>query len=201
MPASKDSPPDNVIALSRYRAQLGRGKRLRRSEALMNAPNPEAAIRALPGDELYYVVHETGTRDALDILVHATREPASGRDGLRAVGARRDPGVAPRRMARGAVRGAAREDRRMDRRARRRAGRPVAAQDLADLRPLRGRSARGVRRHLLSHARPSVRARRRRPARRRRAATADAAWRRRADARDERREPPESARAIIRIID
>ena len=72
MPASKDSPPDNVIALSRYRAQLGRGKRLRRSEALMASPNPEAAIRALPGDELYYIVHETGTRDALDILVHAT---------------------------------------------------------------------------------------------------------------------------------
>ena len=72
MPASKDSPPDNVIALSRYRAQLGRGKRLRRSEAIMNTPNPEATIRALPGDELYYVVHETGPRDALDILVHAT---------------------------------------------------------------------------------------------------------------------------------
>ena len=60
MPASKDSPPDNVIALSRYRAQLGRGKRLRRSEALMASPNPEAAIRALPGDELYYIVHEAG---------------------------------------------------------------------------------------------------------------------------------------------
>ena len=72
MPASKDSPPDNVIALSRYRAQLGRGKRLRRSEAIMNAPNPEAAIRALPGDELYYIVHEAGPRDALDILVYAT---------------------------------------------------------------------------------------------------------------------------------
>jgi len=71
MPASKDSPPDNVIALSRYRAQLGRGKRLRRSEAIMASPNPEAAIRALPGDELYYIVHEAGTHDALDILVHA----------------------------------------------------------------------------------------------------------------------------------
>jgi hypothetical protein len=72
MPASKDSPPDNVIALSRYRAQLGRGKRLRRSEAIINSPNPEAAIRALPGDELYYIVHEAGAHDALDILVHAT---------------------------------------------------------------------------------------------------------------------------------
>src|SRR5215471_14153358 len=72
MPASKDSPPDNVIALSRYRAQLGRGKRLRRSEAIMATANPEAAIRALPGDELYYIVHEAGPRDAMDILVHAT---------------------------------------------------------------------------------------------------------------------------------
>ena len=56
-------PDCNVIALSRYRAQLGRGKRLRRSEAIMNGPNPEAAIRALPGDELYYMVHETGPRE------------------------------------------------------------------------------------------------------------------------------------------
>jgi len=72
MPAPKDPTPDNVIALSRYRAQLGRGKRLRRSEAIMATPNPEAAIRALPGDELYYIVHEAGPRDALDILVHAT---------------------------------------------------------------------------------------------------------------------------------
>ncbi len=72
MPASKDPTPDNVIALSRYRAQLGRGKRLRRSEAIMDTANPEAAIRALPGDELYYIVHEAGPRDAMDILVHAT---------------------------------------------------------------------------------------------------------------------------------
>jgi hypothetical protein len=72
MAESKDVPPDNVIALSRYRAQLGRGKKLRRSEALMDSPNPEAAIRALPGDELYYVVHEAGPRDAMEILVHAS---------------------------------------------------------------------------------------------------------------------------------
>ncbi len=72
MPGSKDAPPDNVIALSRYRAQLGRGKKLRRSEAIMASPNPEAAIRALPGDELYYIVHEAGVRDALEILVHAS---------------------------------------------------------------------------------------------------------------------------------
>lgn len=72
MTESKNLPPDNVIALSRYRAQLGRGRKLRRSEALMDSSNPEAAIRALPGDELYYVLHETGPRDALEILVHAS---------------------------------------------------------------------------------------------------------------------------------
>src|SRR5260221_4688184 len=72
MTESKDLPPDNVIALSRYRAQLGRGRKLRRSEALMDSPNPEAAIRALPGDELYYVVHEAGPGDAMEILVYAS---------------------------------------------------------------------------------------------------------------------------------
>jgi hypothetical protein len=71
MAESKETEPDNVIALSRYRAQLGRGKKLRRADALFAAPNPEAAIRALPGDELFYVVHES-PRDALEILVHAT---------------------------------------------------------------------------------------------------------------------------------
>jgi hypothetical protein len=63
--------PDNVIALSRYRAQLGRGKRMRRAEVLLNEPDPERAIRALPGDELYYVVHELGIRDAAEVLIHA----------------------------------------------------------------------------------------------------------------------------------
>jgi hypothetical protein len=66
--------PDNVIALSRYRAELGRGRRLRRADILLSGPDPERAIRALPGDELYYVIHELGLRDAGDILVHARPE-------------------------------------------------------------------------------------------------------------------------------
>jgi hypothetical protein len=72
MAAPTNAPPDNVIALSRYRAQLGRGKKLRRSEVILASPDPAAAIRALPGDELYYIVHEAGTRDALELLVHAS---------------------------------------------------------------------------------------------------------------------------------
>jgi hypothetical protein len=75
-PPSKAPPaaPDNVIALSRYRAQLGRGRKLRRADALLEGPDPERAIRALPGDEFYYVVHELGLRDASDILLLARPE-------------------------------------------------------------------------------------------------------------------------------
>ncbi len=69
-----DSPPDNVVALSRYRAQLGRGRKLRRADALLEGPDPERAVRALPGDELYYVIHELGLRDAGDILALARAE-------------------------------------------------------------------------------------------------------------------------------
>ncbi|HVZ73750.1 MAG TPA: DUF6178 family protein [Polyangia bacterium] len=66
--------PDNVVALSRYRAQLGRGRKLRRAEALLAGPDPERAVRALPGDELYYVIHEIGLRDAGDVLALARPE-------------------------------------------------------------------------------------------------------------------------------
>src|SRR4051794_38903130 len=71
MADSKEENPDNVIALFSYRAQLGRGKRLRRADALFESPDPGAAVRALPGDELYYILHES-PREALDVLVHAT---------------------------------------------------------------------------------------------------------------------------------
>src|SRR5215510_13553144 len=66
--------PDNVIALSRYRAQLSRGRKMRRADVLLSGPDPERAIRALPGDELYYLIHEMGLKEAGDILVHARPE-------------------------------------------------------------------------------------------------------------------------------
>jgi hypothetical protein len=69
-----DDEPNNVVALSRYRAQLGRGRKLRRADALLAGPDPERAVRALPGDELYYVIHELGLRDAGDILALARPE-------------------------------------------------------------------------------------------------------------------------------
>jgi hypothetical protein len=66
--------PDNVVALSRYRAQLGRGRKLRRADALLAGPDPARAVRALPGDELYYVIHEVGLHDAGDVLALARPE-------------------------------------------------------------------------------------------------------------------------------
>src|SRR3569832_138924 len=71
---SQDQPEErnNVVALSHYRARLGRGRQLRRADALLEAPDLRAAVRALPGDELYYVLHEIGLDVGADILAAAT---------------------------------------------------------------------------------------------------------------------------------
>jgi hypothetical protein len=66
--------PDNVIALARYRERLARGRGSRRADALFASPDPASAIRALPGDEFFYVIHELGFPEALDVLVHGTAE-------------------------------------------------------------------------------------------------------------------------------
>lgn len=66
--------PDNLVELSQYRARLARGQRARRAEELFAAPDPAAAIQALPPDEFYYVLHETGFPEAMEVLVHGTAE-------------------------------------------------------------------------------------------------------------------------------
>jgi hypothetical protein len=73
-PASGEPPPANVVELSRFRADLSRGRRVRRADALLSTADPRQAIRALPGDEFYYVLHELGFPDAADIMVHGTPE-------------------------------------------------------------------------------------------------------------------------------
>lgn len=80
MSASKDPStnhpalPDNVTELSQYRARLARGQRARRSEDLFASADPPAAIRALPPDEFFYLMHELGFPEAMDILVHGSAE-------------------------------------------------------------------------------------------------------------------------------
>jgi hypothetical protein len=67
-----------VIALSRYRAQVSRGRRARRGEELFATPHPERAIQTLPPDEFFYVLAETGFPDALEILQYGTPEQVQG---------------------------------------------------------------------------------------------------------------------------
>jgi hypothetical protein len=71
---SDETHNNNVVALSHYRARLGRGRQLRRADALLEAPDLKAAVRALPGDELYYVLHEIGLDEGADILAAASPE-------------------------------------------------------------------------------------------------------------------------------
>ncbi len=66
------------MALSRYRAQLDRGRRSRRADALFDAADPASAISALPPDEFFYVLHELGFPEALEIMVHGTAEQVQG---------------------------------------------------------------------------------------------------------------------------
>jgi hypothetical protein len=63
-----------VIALSRYRAQLSRGRRARRADELFSSPHPDRAIRDLPPDEFFYVLAEVGFPDALEVLQYGTPE-------------------------------------------------------------------------------------------------------------------------------
>jgi hypothetical protein len=70
----KPGKPGDVVALSPFRAELGRGRRLRRAEALYEARDLGEAVRALPGDELYYVLHEVGLAEGADLLARATPE-------------------------------------------------------------------------------------------------------------------------------
>jgi hypothetical protein len=73
---SPDSPkdPSNLVALSQFRARLARGQRARRSEEIFASDDPPATISALPPDEFFYVIHELGFPDAMEILVHGTPE-------------------------------------------------------------------------------------------------------------------------------
>jgi hypothetical protein len=75
--SSKESEPaaeGKVIALSRYRSQVSRGRRARRGDELFATPHPERAIRTLPPDEFFYVLTELGFPEALEVLQYGTPE-------------------------------------------------------------------------------------------------------------------------------
>jgi hypothetical protein len=71
---TKGSEPKPDTRLSPYRSFLARGQRPRQTDAIFAAPDPPAAIRALPPDEFFYLVHELGFPEAMEIFVHGVAE-------------------------------------------------------------------------------------------------------------------------------
>lgn len=66
--------PTNIVALESYRARLAATRRGRRAAALFAEADPERAIRALPGDELYYLLREDDPSEARELLAYARAE-------------------------------------------------------------------------------------------------------------------------------
>jgi len=67
------------VALTAPAPNSTRFRRSRRADALFAATDPASAIRSLPADEFFYVVHELGFPDALDIMSHGTADRCKGR--------------------------------------------------------------------------------------------------------------------------
>jgi hypothetical protein len=65
---------DKMLPFSRFAARLGRGRRIRRGDTLLDTADPESAVRALPVDEFYYLIAERGLPEAQDLLVLGSPE-------------------------------------------------------------------------------------------------------------------------------
>jgi hypothetical protein len=55
-------------ALARARAELAQARGRRRLDVILDAPNPQALLRALPADELYFTIREIGLGDAAELV-------------------------------------------------------------------------------------------------------------------------------------
>ncbi len=69
---------DSAIPLSRMRARLARPRGMRQIDALLQAPDPVAAVAELSGLEIYQLVKEVGFADAHDLIALATPEQVRG---------------------------------------------------------------------------------------------------------------------------
>ncbi len=61
-------------ALAAARAGLARATGKRRLDLILDAPDPQALVRALPADELYLTVREVGLGDAAELIQLASAE-------------------------------------------------------------------------------------------------------------------------------
>lgn len=71
------SPTQDVIALSRFRAEIARAHR-QRAEVLLADPNAKALVPKLSVQDLYYAIRELGITDAHDLLAMASVEQVQG---------------------------------------------------------------------------------------------------------------------------
>jgi hypothetical protein len=69
---------DDIIPLSRFRASLARPRGMRRVEALLEAPDPAAAVAALSMPEIYFLIKEVGMGDGAELVALATPEQLRG---------------------------------------------------------------------------------------------------------------------------
>ncbi len=67
-------PRPDPAELARVRRELARASGRRRVDLILEASDPEALVRALPADELYFVVRELGLADAAELAQLASPE-------------------------------------------------------------------------------------------------------------------------------
>ena len=67
-----------MIPLSRFRAALARPRGTRRADALLEGPDPAAAVAALTVPDFYFLVREVGLDESTDLMALATPEQVRG---------------------------------------------------------------------------------------------------------------------------
>ena len=73
-----DEPPGSPGNLTRMRTDLAGPRGAKRVDALLSAPDPEAAVAALAAPELYELVTQVGLGETLDLVALATPEQLRG---------------------------------------------------------------------------------------------------------------------------
>jgi hypothetical protein len=68
------SGPGPTTSLARLRAELGQARGKKRIDLILDAADPQAMVRALPGDEIYFLVRDVGLGDAAELVRLASPE-------------------------------------------------------------------------------------------------------------------------------
>lgn len=65
---SQASAPADMAILAKVRSELGRTRGKQRLDLIVESPDPEAVVRALPPDEIYFLVRDLGLGDAVALV-------------------------------------------------------------------------------------------------------------------------------------